>query len=88
VSAPSLEVALDALGIPCDVEAHDRLAVVIPRGDVSALADAGPRRQVIRLARDHGFTHIALELVASPRAAEGAAANVAPAAPRATLHRD
>ena len=75
MSAESLEESLRALGIECRVEAVERLAVLIPDGAVSALEDARIRREAIALLRDHGFTHLALEIMDDAR-------------DRATVHRD
>jgi len=63
VSAESLVVALGRVGVACTVEPRDRLAVIIPEGDLVALADEATRRQVLLLAREHGFTHVAVELI-------------------------
>jgi hypothetical protein len=63
VSAESLEVALGRAGVTCTVESRDRLAVIVPAGDVAGLADDAVRRQVLLLAREHGFTHVAVELI-------------------------
>jgi hypothetical protein len=63
MSAESLERALGTLGIECVVEAYERLAVVVPRGAVPDLTAVELRRSAVRLAADHGFTHVALELV-------------------------
>jgi hypothetical protein len=62
VTAWALEAALNALGIDCAVEAHDRLAVLVPRGPVPDLTGAQLRRSALTLATEHGFTHVALEL--------------------------
>ena len=64
MSAAALRDALAAAGFACEVEAHDRLAVVVPDDAESAarLAGGGGRRQASSLAREHGFTHAALEL--------------------------
>jgi hypothetical protein len=63
VSAETLGAALRALGIACSVEAQGRLAVVIPDGDVTLLEQDEVRRAALALLGDHGFTHLALELV-------------------------
>ena len=64
MSAASLEGALAELGLRCDIEARDTLALVLGEADVAvALTNAATRRQALRIARDHGFTHLALELV-------------------------
>jgi hypothetical protein len=75
VSAASLETALREIGIACAVEAHDRLAMIIPDDAARELGEAPVRRETLRIAREHGFSHVALELLADP-------------ADRAALHRD
>ena len=62
----SLEATLRARGIACRVEGHERLALLVPDGSVSAIEDGAVRREVVGLLRDHGFTHLALELVDDP----------------------
>ena len=47
-------------GVACRVETRDRLAILIPDGEYSPGVDV--RQQVLKLARDEGFTHVALEL--------------------------
>lgn len=66
MSATSLETALRGAGISCTVEAMDRLAIIIPGGDLPAVEEAHVRREALRLIREHGFTHGGLELVADP----------------------
>jgi hypothetical protein len=61
VSARELESALHAAGYPCAVEARDRLAVIVP-GGAGNWGEACTRRALARLAREHGFTHAAVEL--------------------------
>jgi hypothetical protein len=62
-SREALEHALHALGVSCRVEAWDALAVAIPaRGD-RRLEDPELRRRAVAIAREHGFSHLALELV-------------------------
>ena len=60
--AAGLERALRAAGVPCVVDAFDRLAVVVPGPGGTALADAELRRRALALVAAHGFTHLALEL--------------------------
>ena len=66
MSATSLEAALRSHGVPCRVEPLDRLALLIPDGPVAVLEAAARRRETIALVRDHGFTHVAIELVDEP----------------------
>ncbi len=74
MSAASLEAALREIGIQCNVESHDRLAILVPDQGTPQLDDARIRREALRVGREHGFTHVALELLADP-------------AERAALHR-
>lgn len=60
MSAASLAEALAALGISCDVEARDRLAVLRAPAVPADLHDL--RDHVLRVLSTHGFTHAALEL--------------------------
>jgi hypothetical protein len=64
VSTEGLEAALREIGIPCRVEAHERLAVLIVSAEARARTAREWRRAAVRLAREHGFTHVALELPA------------------------
>ncbi|MCC6318663.1 MAG: hypothetical protein IT361_13360 [Gemmatimonadaceae bacterium] len=59
--AKALEVALATRGLPWSVEARDTLAVLLPTGRYVPL-DAVARRHLIELARQHGFTHAAVEI--------------------------
>ena len=55
--------ALAERGLVCRVEPRAGLAVLIAdRATVTALADLEVRRATIALAREHGFTHVAVEL--------------------------
>ena len=83
MSAPELERALGALGIRGRIEARDGLAVLVAPDALAPLADAALRRRAAAVAREHGFTHLALEL---PDEGEGGA-NAEDAARRAPLHR-
>ncbi len=59
----ALERGLTELGVPCRVESRAGLAVLIATPDVAArLGEAELRRQALALAREHGFTHVAIEL--------------------------
>lgn len=62
MSEAALRVALEAAGVRCDVDAEDRLALLRVHGAADALADAAVRATVTRLAAEHGYTHVALEL--------------------------
>jgi len=61
-SVAAFTAALRALGLECDVEAHDRLAVLVPRDATADLSRPALRRAVQQLAEEHGFTHVAVEL--------------------------
>ena len=58
----SLERALAALGLPGKVEVRGSLAVLTVNGDIS-LADLRLRDAAVGAAADHGYTHLALELL-------------------------
>lgn len=62
MSAAGLERALSALGIDCTVESRDKLAIIVPRGHAARFEDASVRRAATALLREHGFTHLALEI--------------------------
>lgn len=65
MSAESFERALAARGIPCHVEAREKLAVLVATGSAGEhLSDAATRRELHALAATHGFSHVALELLA------------------------
>lgn len=66
MTAASLEAALRSRGISCRVEPLDRLALLIPEGQHAVLEDATVRREAVALVREHGFTHVAIELVDEP----------------------
>lgn len=58
-----LERELAELGVPCRVETRAGLAVLIATPDVAArLGEPELRRQALAFAREHGFTHVAIEL--------------------------
>ncbi|HSA56752.1 MAG TPA: hypothetical protein VLE53_13665 [Gemmatimonadaceae bacterium] len=72
--AAALERALRAEGMACRVEARERLAIMVPDtlpapGAGIDLATRTVRERALALARAHGFTHVALELPASPASA-------------------
>lgn len=74
MSAAALQQALALAGLACDVEARDRLAVLVADDRVAAaLAEPGARELALRLATTHGFTHLALEL--QPAATDAPASN-------------
>ena len=70
MNAAALERALGAEGLACSVEARGGLAIIVSTGEGSPFVDSERRRAVLKLARAHGFTHVAVELVErEPRAA-------------------
>lgn len=65
--AERLRADLASMGLGCDVEARGALALLLlGRGDdadtLARLARGGARESVVRAAKAHGFTHVALEL--------------------------
>ena len=68
MSADTLAAALAEQGFECEVEAHDALAVLIPGDAACDVSDPALRELALRLGREHGFTHVAVEL---PRPAAG-----------------
>lgn len=65
--AAGLARALGALGFPCDVESRAALALVSTRADLAARLAAAPERAAaLALAKEHGFTHLAVELGVEP----------------------
>jgi hypothetical protein len=66
--ARGLECALRTLGVACEVEARAALALIVASPtDAARLASDQLRAQALVLAREHGFTHVAVELLAAPR---------------------
>ncbi len=62
-NAASLASAIAALGVQCSLEARGGLALLMPApASVAKLQDPETRRAVVALAREHGFTHVAIEL--------------------------
>ena len=60
---PALEGALAERGLVCRVEGRAGLAVLIAdAATVAALGDVELRRVALALAREHGFSHVAIEL--------------------------
>ena len=62
MTAAALESALTSLGVPCVVEAEQRLAVLRPKVQGSSFATPAVRARIVALALEHGFTHVALDL--------------------------
>jgi hypothetical protein len=62
--AAGLASALARLGIPCTVESRGRLALLgASPASADRLVPPETRREVVALAKVHGFTNVALELV-------------------------
>ena len=62
-NAASLAAAIAALGVQCTLEARGGLALLLPvSASVAKLQEAETRRAVLALAREHGFTHVGIEL--------------------------
>ena len=60
---PALEGALAERGLVVKVESRAGLAVLIADpATVTRLGDAELRRTALALAREHGFSHVAIEL--------------------------
>ena len=65
--ANALDSALRTLDLACTVEPRARLALLVADADtVARLAAPATRREVIALARAHGFTNVAVELTSTP----------------------
>ena len=59
----ALAAAIAKLGIDCALEVRGGLALLLPTPEgVAALQADENRRAVLSLAREHGFTHVAIEL--------------------------
>lgn len=59
--------ALRDLGYPCAVEPRAFLALLVMQaGDAARLASPSQRTAVLALAREHGFTHLAVEVSPEP----------------------
>ena len=77
-NAGSLAAAIAALGVQCSLEARGGLALLMPVPEsVAKLQDPETRRMVLALAREHGFTHVGIELP-NDRRGDGARAADAP----------
>jgi hypothetical protein len=68
--AAGLASALGALGFPCNVESRAALALLTMRpDDVARLAASPDRGAALALAKEHGFTHVAVEVGPEPSGA-------------------
>jgi hypothetical protein len=62
-NAASLAAAIAALGVQCSLEARGGLALLMPVPEsVAKLQEPDTRRALLALAREHGFTHVGIEL--------------------------
>jgi len=69
-NASALAAAIAELGVHCSVEARGALALLLPvSSSFEALQSPDTRRTVVALARQHGFTHVAIELPSDRRSA-------------------
>lgn len=62
MTAAALENALASLGLPCSVEAEQRLAILRPKLSGINFAQPEVRARIVAMAQEHGFTHVALDL--------------------------
>jgi hypothetical protein len=70
-NAKALATALAELGLGCAVEARGKLVLLMPdQASVAKLADEQLRRAALALAKQHGFTHAAIELPNDRRRAD------------------
>jgi hypothetical protein len=60
-AAEALRQALETIGIAGRIEVYDRLAVLIA-SDSDVLQHSDVRKRALLLAREHGFTNLALEI--------------------------
>ena len=60
--ARALAAALAGRGIDARVEPSDRLAILVPLDGTSPDWSAAVRAEVVAAAREHGFTHVAVEI--------------------------
>jgi hypothetical protein len=61
--ANALETALEELGVLCRVETRDKLAVIVTDADgAKRFGESDVRQRALAIARQHGYTHLALEL--------------------------
>jgi len=69
-NAAALAAAIAELGIQCSLEARGGLALLLPIPEsVATLQSPETRAVVVALARQHGFTHVAIELPSDRRGA-------------------
>jgi hypothetical protein len=71
-NAEALAAGIAALELECALEARGGLALLLPAPEsVAKLAEDDTRRAVLALARQHGFTHVAIELPSDRRRDRG-----------------
>ena len=69
-NAIALAAALADLGVQCSLEVRGGLALLLPvSSSIQTLQSPDTRRAVLALARQHGFTHVAIELPSDRRGA-------------------
>jgi hypothetical protein len=56
----SLNARLREQGLTCRIESRDRLLILTPQADAPPLGPA--RLDIVRIAQEEGYTHVALEL--------------------------
>ena len=62
-NAVALAAAIAELGLECALEVRGGLALLLPTQEgAAALQVDETRRAVLALAKEHGFTHVAIEL--------------------------
>jgi hypothetical protein len=70
-NATALAAAIAQLGVQCSLEARGGLVLLLPvKASVEALQSLDTRRAVLALCREHGFTHVGVELPSDRRGAE------------------
>jgi hypothetical protein len=70
-NATALAARLAELGLACAIEARGKLVLLMPdQATVAKLADDTLRRAALALAKEHGFTHAAIELPSDRRRAD------------------
>jgi hypothetical protein len=69
-NAGALAEALQGLGVACAVEPRQGLAIItVDAGSAASLATLHRRQAILAMAKEHGFTHVAVELTADPAGA-------------------
>ena len=69
-NAATLAAAIASLGVQCSLEARGGLVLLMPvPTSVAMLQEPETRSAVLALAREHGFTHVGIELPSDRRGA-------------------